>query len=222
MSAIGLSLRVVGAGQASHGLKAQAARSNTALTRNLLLATKETENQVKRRMTGPKLKDPFWGVMGSQDPYSLAVRSGLTRAATSSSRSVLRDSAGNPYTFVVNTAKHMAILEEGGTIHGHPWLRIPTKAAQTPSGVDRLAGASARSLPGGFIWPNRSQKGKVAAKNLWVATADRGKLTLWYMLTKEVTIKPHRIFQNAANDMAPRIAELCGNKVAAEVVLGHE
>lgn len=214
-------IRVLGAAETARAFAGKAALSNTALTRNLLIATKETEGQVKKQLTGTKAKDPFWGVLGSKEEGTLAVRSGLTRAATTSSRSVLIGPRGQFYTFVVNGAPHMAMLEQGGTIHGKPWLRIPTGRAQTPSGVDRLAGTSARSLPGGFIWPSRRQKTR-RAKNLWVATNEGGKLTLWYMLTKGVTIKAHKPFQTAVAIMEPRVRELCGDKVASEVVLGHQ
>lgn len=215
-------IRVIGAAETARALAGKSALSKSALTRNLLIATKETEGQVKKQLAGTKAKDPFWGVLGSKEEGTLAVRSGLTRAATTSSRSVLIGPSGQFYTFVVNGSPQMAMLEQGGKISGKPWLRIPTGRAQTPSGVDRLAGTSARSLPGGFIWPSRRQAGASRAKHLWVATSEGGKLTLWYMLTKQVTIKAHKPFQTAVAIMEPRVRELCGDQVAAEVVLGHQ
>lgn len=163
---------------------------------------------VRGGLTGQGGRDAFWGKTGAS-PFShtLAVRTGTAK------RSIVTRvfATGNTIIGVVGSPlRYLAEHEAGGTIRhkSSAFLRIPTGAMKTGAGVDRLAGVSARTLVGAFIWPNRKQResGKIKAKHLWIAMrGPSGALTLLYMLVKEVVLKPRWIFREAARRAQPLI-----------------
>jgi hypothetical protein len=94
--------------------------------------------------------------------------------------------------------RQMKLHELGGTITGKPWLRIPTRASQTAAGVDRLAGVSARTIAGGFIFRSK-------AANLWIAARQGANLVLLYLLRRSVTLRARHIFRDSLRRMTPFI-----------------
>jgi len=163
-------------------------------------------SKLVKRMSVPTVSHPFWGRV-SPPGNVLGARSGMTRARLSPGGIVTR--LANEWRTVVGSPDaHVAFLEEGGTKFGTSpkgFLRIPTRAMQTAAGVDRLTGASARTLPGAFFL--RSKAG-----NLWIAIRDRGQRpTLLYLLKKSVRQRGRHIFRLVTaevNAEAPRIANL--------------
>lgn len=214
----GVSMKVEGVDAAQKRVGSIGTEADRMGAEVLLKATIELTNVVKRFMTAPKRTDPFWGVQGSAEGFGLVVRSGLTRNAVAFSRQVLRDTDGAQHTFVGHGAPYVAFLEGGGRMNGNPWLRIPTAAAQTPAGVDRMSGRSARSIPGAFVWPTRRMKNfkNGRPKNLWIVTAAKGALEFLYMLKRSVVVPPKEVFTRARAAMEPRFRELC-ERMASEL-----
>ena len=115
----------------------------------------------------------------------------------------------------------MKALEDGGTIKGKPWLKIPTAAAQKDGGADKWAGKRA---PNSWIWPTMTMvnwPNKPKPKHLWIVSTSikgaKGKLTLLYMLTQSVRLRPHHTFATLNTMMEPRLLEL-GREAMAVVV----
>lgn len=157
----------------------------------------------KNSFSGTKGYDPFWGVTGAAGDQ-LGARTGNARRSIRSQvlkrfRTVI-GSVGSPL-------KYVALHERGGTVHGKPWLRIPTAAAQRAiSGTDPLGGKSARSLPNTTII--RSKAGK-----LWIAEVGTGRSKraaeingvplLLFLLVPSVTFRPRRMFASALRRVLP-------------------
>lgn len=168
------------------------------------------ERDLKRNsLTGRKGSHPLFGVTGAAGD-SLGVRSGRTR---NSIVARVLDTPAGVVGVVGSPEKHVALHERGGTIHGNPYLRIPTREMQTAAGVDRLAGRSARSIVGAFLLKSK-------AGNLWIAARGRGReLVLLYLLKRSVTFRPRRMFQRTLERMRPLILASMRN-VAARVARG--
>lgn len=216
MSILGFRARFTNAKQVEDGMAALEVRSRSRLSDAVAKCGIEAGNILKRLMTGQKRKDPFWGVMGATTLDSLAVRSGHTRASVVATGRVYL--SGNTLsTFVGTPAEHMKTLEDGGTVRptSGKFLRIPTAAMQTPSGVDRLMGRSARTIAGAFIYPTKAQvasdkfRGNKGLR--WLAIGGRdGRLTLLYLLKESVTIKAHHLFRTMNQRVQPVVARLLG------------
>jgi hypothetical protein len=154
-------------------------------------------------MTGSENRDAFWGKKGAAG-NKLSVRSGKTRASLAPGTRVYR--TGSTLVGVVGSAeKHLVLHEDGGLIHGTSpkgYLRIPTRAAQTPAGVDRYAGRSIRDIPGAFLLKSK-------AGNHWAAIRKAGgTLSLLYLLKKSARIRPRRIFARTRDSARPQVLEL--------------
>lgn len=161
-------------------------------------------------------RDPFWGVTGTKAPVGLGVRTGNTFKQVIATGRVYNDMAGGIWTFIAHPGQHIKQLEDGGVVKGNPWLKIPTRAAQTPSGADRWPSGKA---PNSFIWPTKKMvnfKGG-RPKRPWIVTAAGGKLTLLYMLTTSVTLRPHHTFATLNRAMGERMLELGRGAMAAIV-----
>lgn len=187
--------------------------------RTMEVAVRLTEGDLKAHaLTGKKGQDAFWGVTGATGD-ALGVRTGHTR------RSIATAVFGAFPAGVVGTVgsalRQMKLHEEGGTITGKPWLRIPTRVMQRPgSGTDALAGKSARSLPNTFILKSKSG-------NLWIAEGGtpRAKLAqelngvplLLYMLVHSITLRARRPFAGTLARVRGRVGKLFGAMFTATV-----
>lgn len=182
----------------------------TVVERQTARAGYETLGILKRRMTGrAPAMDAFWGRGGDMVDGFLGRRTGNTIDRLQGGL-VLRVGDG-AQTSVGSPDPHVKQLEDGGqaTTAGH--FRIPTAAAQTPSGVDRLKGASFRTLAGGFLF--RSKAGK-----LWGAIAGpTGAPRLLYLFVKSITHKGHHVFRETTKDARPVVARYMGDAVSLEV-----
>lgn len=197
--ATGLAISQIGLPKAVSNLSAASRRVRQETRHAVERSTRYVERDVKQNsLTGAKGSHPLFGVTGAAGD-ALGARSGFTR------RSVTARvfDTGPTVTGVVGTpAKHVRIQEEGGTIAGRQYLRIPTVNAQTGAGVDRYLGMSIRDIAGAFLF--RSKAG-----NLWAATRSGGALTLLYLLKRSVTLRPRHMFARSLERSRPSInAEL--------------
>lgn len=176
---------------------------------------------LRQELSSPAADDPFWGKLGGRP--GLAIRTGKTRNRLSPGGHVLRygDSA---VAAVGSPDEHVRRAELGGVVNGSPFLRIPTREAQTPGGVDRNPG-SVRGIAGYFVI--RSHAGR-----LWIASntgvgggigpATRGsrgtqRLTLLYLLVRSVRIRPRTIFARTTARVTPVIKATLGTEISAVV-----
>jgi len=165
--------------------------------------------KVVERMSDPGTSHPFWG-RGGGIGDRLAARSGGSRARITPGTQVYR--VGDTVSTVVGSPdQHIGFLEEGGTVYGRPYLRVPTAAAKTAQGVDRFAGRSIREIAGAFL--QRSRRGI-----LWAMRAVGGRaVELLYMLVRSVRIRGRHVFARARADAEPEIARVSNGAVAAVV-----
>ena len=152
------------------------------------------ERDVKQKsLTGAKGSHPLWGVTGASGD-TLGARSGFTR------RSVVRRVFEVQGAIIgsVGSPQPQVKLHEHGGVTGP--ARIPTAAMQTPAGVDRHAGISARSIPGLFLFRSR-------AGNLWAAMRQGPRLVLAYLFKPSVRHRARKMLTRALERRtAPMIA----------------
>lgn len=216
-----IGVSVVGAVEAARGADAIARGLEAALQRRVAAGAAYVREAIQRRMTVTPRTDPFFGVMGSGGD-GLSVRTGTSRSSIAAGSTV---KVGDTWQAAVGSAlPHMAALENGATISGNQFLRIPLAAAQTAQGVDRYAGMSARAIPNTFILRTlggrlfvAQNEGKVARGS---ASQFKGRVTLLYLLVHSVTLKGHHTFQRASEDAGPTLAQLFGSDVRQVIVGG--
>lgn len=149
---MGLGLGIVATGfpEAERKLASLGPLSEAAGAKALGAGAAEAHEILSRLLDMPKRRDPFWGVMGTDSPFGLALRSGITKSALIYPRMVFRAADGSQFTFIAHGAEHVRQLEEGGRVSGVHW--IPTAAGQMPSGAER------HDIPGAFVWPTAKMK----------------------------------------------------------------
>lgn len=194
--------------------KALAQQTKNAMERATVLVQADL---TRNSLTGTKGVDPFWGVTGAAG-NAVGVRSGHFR------RSIARAVFTLPPASVVGTVgsplPQAKLFEEGGTVRGKPYLRIPTAVMQTGAGVDRNAGRSARTIPNTFIL--KSKRG-----NLWIAEGGttRSKLAselngvplLLYMLVRSVNFRKRQPFAESLKRTRAKVGEVLGRAFVASV-----
>lgn len=171
-----------------------------------------THRRVVERMSDRGGSDPFLGRTGGVG-NTLAVRSGQSRARITPGGRVLQ--AGDVAFAVVGSPDpHVAFLEEGGTIYGRQYLRIPLASAQTAQGVDRNAGRSLRDIPGlVFV---RSHRGKLFAGIEKGGPRSR-RFTFLYLLVPSVTLRGRHIFGDTQREVEPEIGRITEGRIRALV-----
>jgi hypothetical protein len=180
-------------------LRAAAADLPERMRRAVQAGTIIIQGRLRRvELRGSKGSHPFWGVTGARGS-ALGVRSGMTTrsivARVTRTFNTVIGTVGSPLA-------HMRPHERGMTIHGKPWLRIPTAAAQTGAGVDRYAGRSARDIPGAFLLKSR-------AGNLWIALRTAGgTLQLLYLLKRVVRLRERAPMRTALHAVRPELRAL--------------
>jgi hypothetical protein len=175
-----------------------------AVSKASILLSKETRNQ----LTGQKGSHTFFGTTGAPAPH-LGVRTGQTRSRITPGGLVFRH--GNTVFSVVGSPdRHVLKHEEGGTILGRQFLRIPLAAAQSPSGAERgeFAGRSLRDVPDVFL--RRSKAGNLIA---WRAIGG-GKLKALYLLVRSVTLPARGMFKAVRERVTPEVNAIVGGEVS--------
>jgi len=207
------SLSVLANGTAATRLRLS---SSAVVARQRLLGSMELATRAVERdlglhgLKGNKGRHAFWGVTGARG-NRLGRRSGKT-AGSVTARVFSR---GDQILGVVGSPRQsLAKHERGGTISGNPYLRIPTRNAQTGSGIDRWVGVSARDIPNTYIF--RSRAGK-----LWIAqNAVSAARSLLYLLVRNVQVRPRRVFATTTRRMRSAVVALmngAGGRIAIDL-----
>jgi hypothetical protein len=216
MSASLIGLTVTGAAEAATRMTRAAQGAKATQERGLNAAAARVLAALKHRMSDAGGHNPFFGRTGGRGD-TLAARSGGSRARLVLTRAhqaggVMTAGAGSP-------DKHVRFLENGGTITGGKLLRIPLAAAQTPQGVDRWAGQSARSIPGAFLI--RSHGGRlfiVREQGGKAGGGGRSRMEFLYQLVKQVRVRGRHVFAGAEHDADAEVRALAGQQVVTQIV----
>jgi len=182
-------------------------------------AVRLTEADLKRNsLSGRKGRDAFWGVTGASGD-ELGVRSGHMRRSIAAH--VFTGMGGLHVTGVVGSPlKQMRIHEEGGTIHGKPWLRIPTRVMQTSAGLDRNAGRSITTIPNTTIIKSRAGNPwvvEVGTARSRLAQEIQGFPLMLYLLKAFVKMRARRPFKRCLDRMRPKLRALFSGRFSATV-----
>lgn len=169
-------------------------------------------------LTGKKGSDAFWGVTGASGD-ALGVRTGHTRRSIVGRTFV--GAGGTAVTGTVGSAlPQMKLHEQGGEVHGRPWLRVPTKVMQTPAGVDSLAGRSAKTLPNTAVIKSRTGKlwiVEVGTARARLAQEIQGFPLMLYMLVRSVKMRARKPFTRCLERMRPKVRALFSGRFSAVV-----
>lgn len=176
---------------------------------------------LKQRTAWPEGgSDPFWGKLSPRSGPYLRGRSGMTSSRITGGGVVQQAGVAGKVIYraqVGSPDQHVAFHEKGGMIPDDfpgylmspaGYLRVPTVNAQKPSGEDRYAGQSIRTIPGVFLLT--SKKGL-----LWAAMRVQGVLTLLYLLLRRTG--PHRprgIFAQTTKDVEFAVLRDVNAKIA--------
>lgn len=176
------------------------------VARSSLLLARETRLQ----LSGKGQSDVFLGRKGATAPF-LGARSGGTRSRITPGGQVFR-SGDTFFSAVGSPDKYMPMQEEGGTITGNKFLRIPLASAQTGGGTERgeFKGRSLRDVPGIFLV--RSHGGRLFAAR----SRGRGRgarVEFLYLLTRSVRIPARHPFQAVRERVAPEVNRMTGGEV---------
>lgn len=209
-----IGVSVLGADRVAGRLVAAGARVRAEQERAVGAAALVVQREIQQRMGVATPSDPFWGRQGSDREGYLGARSGQSRRKVTASRPVR---LGAVVTAVVGSPdKHVAMLEDGGTVTGKQFLRIPLANAQTAQGVDRWTGTSIRDIPGAFLI--RTLRGNLFAVREAGGSRSR-RLDFLYMLVRKVRLKGRHLFRHARLAAQPAVERLVRGAVT-QVVRG--
>lgn len=154
---------------------------------------------LKVRMSGKPTSDPFWGRGGAYGDFLGHISGGTVNRLVGGQ--VLRH--GDVVTTSVGSQdRHLLAHEEGGTFSsGSGFFRIPTAAAKTPKGEDRLKGKSIRGQPGMILM-------KGATGKLWGVLHKGKKWTLMYLFVKSIKLRGRHIFARSREDVRPKLEQI--------------
>lgn len=169
--------------------------------------------ELKGLMSGKPTTSSFWG-RGGAIGETLGTRTGATRNRIQGGQ--VMHSGSTVFTTVGSPDAYMKDHEDGKTLTTGRYFRIPTAAAMTGSGVDRLAGQSIKGQPGFRLI--RTKTGK-----LWGVRENYTKrglfrsVTFMYLFVKSITLKPRHVFAHAMANATPKVQALFGQEVSAVV-----
>lgn len=189
---------VKGTGNVVRSLTSAASTLNTEAERAMRTMSFMLSARLHDRFNGPKGASGFWGPTSPSGAF-LGARSGQTRARLSPGGIVLRD--GLRLTSAVGSPDpYVKLHEEGGTVTGNQFLRIPTANALTAGGVDKNAGRSVRGLPGYRVI-------RTSAGRLWIVRdaggEKSGRIEFMYLLVRSITLRARHIFAETARELEP-------------------
>lgn len=217
-----ISVSVSGIEEAEARLRAASEDAERGTRKAVYDASIETSRKLKGRFLPRQGYHQLWGPMSASGSF-LTARSGQSKARITQGGDVIERRAGAAVEYraeVGSPDPHIAFLEEGGTIRGSQFLRIPTVYAQTPSGQDRNTGQSAKNIPGTFLirskagrlWimqkrgPSRTEKARTGTLGFRAAVP-------LYLLVRSVTQRGRHLFRDTAAEMAPKLDQ----RLSAEV-----
>lgn len=202
---------VRGLSECERNLKAASAQANVAAQRSVAAGGMLVLRELKQRMSGAPGQSAFWGRTGGQGD-TLGARTGGTRNRLQGGK--VMGSGDSWWTAVGSPDQYVKRAEEGGSLSTGSFFRIPTAAAQTGAGVDRLMGKSFRGVSGGYLF--RSKAG-----NLWGAVRSGTKSTLMYLFRKGITIRGRHVFAGTCAASEPRVRAIAGLEVQTVVRVGN-
>lgn len=204
-----ISVTIKGIEEAEERLKRAGADADRATRAAVFDASLDASRRLKARFLPRAGYHQLWGPVSPSGSF-LGVRSGQSRQRITPGGDVIERRVGDAVEYraeVGSPDRHVAFHEEGGTIHGNPFLRIPTVHAQTPTGQDRFTGQSIRDIPGTFL--ARSKTGKLWAMQRGnQARSGRARGTdavPLFLLVRSVTHRPRGTFAAVAREMEPSL-----------------
>jgi len=212
-----VSVIVRGLSECERNLNRARLEAGAANIRTLRGAATYVQRAIKLRMGKRGPSHPFWG-RTSPGEGLLGQRTGKTSDRVTVG--MLVSSGNRAFIPVGSPDKYVKNAEEGGAFTTSGFFRIPTAAAQTPSGVDRLMGQSIKGRPGFRLI--RTKAGK-----LWGIHENYTKggffksMTLMYLFVKRITLKGHHVFLGAKKDAEPKIAGKFVLEVQSVVRVGN-
>lgn len=183
----------------------------SAMDRGIFAGWKLVRRSLLEKMTQRgEGRDPFFG--RKTTVAGLLVRTGLTRSRLTPAFRPVRI-AGTTSAAVGSPDAHVADLEAGGPKSaGSGYFRIPLARAQTPAGVDRMAGRSIRGVPGFFL--RRSKAGHLLGMR---ATPGGRRAFPWYLFVKSIVLRPRRMFARTVAETTPGVVAAVGREVTVAV-----
>ena len=189
-----------------------------AVARGSILLSHETRLQLR----GKGEDDPFLGRKGAPAPF-LGSRSGFAAGRITPGGRVFR--SGNMVFSVVGSPdRYVKFHEEGGTISGNQFLRIPLKLAQTPGGSElgEFKGKRLRGREDFLVVKSKAGRlflGKYKRKGNGPRRASRGTphvwpgLKLFFLLARSVRIPGRHPFRAVRDRVAPQINAMTAGEV---------
>lgn len=212
-----MAILVRGLSECERNLKAAGAQANVAAQRSVAAAGMLVLRELKQRMSGPPGRSTFWGRTGGQGD-TLGARTGATRNRLQGGR--VMGSGGSYWTAVGSPDQYVKQAEEGGELSTSGFFRIPTGAAQTGSGVDRLAGQSIKGQPGYRLI--RTRAGKLwGVKENYTARGFFKSMTLMYLFVKNIKVRGRHVFARTRIVSAPGVRAIGEFEVLAIVRTGN-
>ena len=202
---------VRGLSECERNLRNASTAAKTASQRSVAAGGMLVLRALKQRMSGPPRMDPFWGRTGAAGDF-LGTRTGGTRNRLQGGQ--VMGSGDSYWTAVGSPDKYVKNAEEGASLSTGGFFRIPTAAAQTGSGVDRLSGQSIKGRAGYALV--RSKAGK-----LWGILNEARKTSFMYLFVKRIMIKGHHVFARTRTDAEPKVRAIAGLEVQTIVRVGN-
>jgi hypothetical protein len=212
-----VSVVVRGLSECERNLRAASAQANIASQRSVAAAGMLVLRELKQRLSGTPGQSAFWGRTGGQGD-TLGARTGGTRNRLQGGR--VMGSGGSYWTAVGSPDQHVKRAEEGGTLSTSGFFRIPTAAAQTGAGVDRLAGQSIKGQPGFRLI--RSKAGKLwGVKENYTKGGFFKSMTLMYLFVKRISLRGRHVFAQTRAAAEPKVRAIAGLEVQTIVRVGN-
>lgn len=203
-----MEIQVKGIGEVVSAMLLASDRTVTATSNAVRTASFMVSRRLKERLTGVKGSGGFWGPTSPAGAF-LGARTGQTRARISPGGLVVR--TGTEIMAAVGSPDaHMRLHDEGGTVTGRPFLRVPTANALTTAGADINAGHSVRGLPGYRVI--RTSTGK-----LWIVRdaggVRSGRIEFMYLLIRSATFRARGIFAATTAELQGIFARLFDQEI---------
>jgi hypothetical protein len=212
-----MAVLVRGLSECERNLKAASAQANVASQRSVAAAGMLVLRGLKDRMSGSPGRSSFWGRTGGQGD-TLGARTGGTRNRLQGGR--VMGAGGSYWTSVGSPDQYVKHAEEGGELSTSGFFRIPTAAAQTGAGVDRLAGQSIKGQPGFRLI--RTKAGKLwGVKENYTGRGFFKSMTLMYLFVKNITIRGRHVFARTRTAADPQVRNIAGLEVQTIVRVGN-
>lgn len=195
-----ITLRIVNAERTMERLRKASTAVGATLAATVRDEALRTGREIREYLAGPRVSDSFWGTQPGKAPYITRRTANTARALVGGDEVVrIQTTSGTLYRAVVgHPARYVAALEAGDR-RGSGNARIPTAAAMTDAGVDRMAGRSVRGRPEFKLVVLKGRDGK---RRAWIVSfkgeGRRRKMVLMYLIKRVERFQPRGMFKRAA------------------------